>query len=126
MIFSWIAPLPRCRRGVLPIEWGIVADNRRTSTRHAVSLQARLVIDGVAEACTIHNMSLGGAMVSVTRRHAMGTRMQLTFNVPTYEQSIEIGATVRWGDHQTAGVQFDGLRAREVWALNEYFKQLSG
>jgi hypothetical protein len=31
---------------------------------------------------------------------------------------------VRWADAKGIGIQFDGLRAQEVWALNEYFKQL--
>ena len=31
----------------------------------------------------------------------------------------------RWSNIDGVGVQFDGLRARDVWALNEYFKQLS-
>jgi hypothetical protein len=40
------------------------------------------------------------------------------------DHTIEVGATVRWGDAKGVGLQFDGLRARDVWALNEYFKLL--
>ena len=37
---------------------------------------------------------------------------------------VEVGSTVRWSDAKGVGLQFDGLRARDVWALNEYFTQL--
>ena len=101
-----------------------MADNRRTSARYVVSIQATLAITGANEACTIMNLSLGGALITATKRHSMGERVTLAFTVPTGADPIEIGATVRWADTTTVGVQFDGLRARDVWALNEYFKSL--
>jgi Tfp pilus assembly protein PilZ len=102
----------------------IVADNRRTSTRHAVSLDASLAIDGAKRACTVMNLSLGGALVATGERYRMGQRVQIAFRVPSIEESIEVGATVRWSDDVATGIQFDGLRAREVWALNKFFEQL--
>lgn len=102
-----------------------MADNRRTSTRHAVSIPSTLTIGGKPAACTLLNLSLGGALISATARYAMGERVTLSFRIPTLEDAIDIGATVRWADAQSAGIQFDGLRARDVWALNEFFKQLA-
>jgi hypothetical protein len=101
-----------------------VSDNRRTATRHAVSIPGKIKIEGPPEACTVLNLSLGGALVSASRRLAMGVRVHITFSVPTVEQPIDVGATVRWTDGAGVGIQFDGLRALDVWALNEYFKQL--
>jgi hypothetical protein len=102
-----------------------VAENRRTQTRHAVSLAAKLTINGAARECTVMNMSLGGALFSLgTDRLAMGQRLDISFKVPTMDEAIEVGATVRWSDDKATGVQFDGLRARDVWALNKYFEQL--
>ncbi|HEY1553548.1 MAG TPA: PilZ domain-containing protein [Kofleriaceae bacterium] len=101
-----------------------MADNRRTSTRHAVSIAAKVVIDGATKPCTVLNLSLGGALVAVGGRLAMGQRVQIVFPVPTMEEAIEIGSTVRWSDDKATGLQFDGLRARDVWALNKYFEQL--
>ncbi|HTR52830.1 MAG TPA: PilZ domain-containing protein [Kofleriaceae bacterium] len=101
-----------------------LADNRRTSTRHAVSINAKLVVDGNSKPCTVLNLSLGGALVSAGTRFAMGQRLQIAFPVPTMEEAIEVGATVRWSDDKATGLQFDGLRARDVWALNKYFEQL--
>jgi c-di-GMP-binding flagellar brake protein YcgR len=101
-----------------------VTDNRRTSTRHTVSIAAQVTIDGTPREATVVNLSLGGALVETGAKHPMGSRMQISFRLPTMEEAIDVGATVRWSDAKGVGLQFDGLRARDVWALNEYFKQL--
>jgi hypothetical protein len=101
-----------------------VTDNRRTSTRHDVSLAAKLTIDGTPRDASVVNLSLGGALVDAGTRLAMGTRLHIAFRIPTLEDPIDVGAVVRWSDARGVGVQFDGLRARDVWALGEYFKQL--
>jgi hypothetical protein len=54
----------------------------------------------------------------------MGTRVKIRFRVPAHDQPIEVGAQVRWSTEDSIGVQFDGLRAREVWSLNKYFEKL--
>jgi hypothetical protein len=102
-----------------------LADNRRTSTRHAVSLSGKLTVDGTVRACTVMNLSLGGALIATDVRLAMGHRVQIAFSVTTMEEPIEVGATVRWSDDKATGLQFDGLRARDVWALNKFFEQLA-
>jgi hypothetical protein len=70
------------------------------------------------------NISLGGALISAGAKLSMGQRVSLAFSVPTQAEVIEVGATVRWSDDKATGLQFDGLRAREVWALNKFFEQL--
>jgi Tfp pilus assembly protein PilZ len=102
-----------------------VADNRRTSTRHEVSLPAKLVVDGKALQCQTQNLSLGGALLQAGLKLSMGQRVVMTFTVPTMPEAIEVGGTVRWSDDKATGIQFDGLRARDVWALNKYFEQLA-
>ncbi|MGE0547275.1 MAG: PilZ domain-containing protein [Kofleriaceae bacterium] len=101
-----------------------MAENRRSSTRHAVSIVSKLVVNDASIDSTIMNLSLGGAQIAATTRYPMGARGHVTFRVPTMEDPIAIGVTVRWADGKNVGIQFDGLRARDVWALNEYFKQL--
>jgi hypothetical protein len=101
-----------------------VADNRRTSTRHAVSITGKLSVEGAQRPCTVMNLSLGGALLTAGTKLPMGQRCSISFNVPTMEEAIEVGATVRWSDDKATGIQFDGLRARDVWALNKYFEQL--
>jgi hypothetical protein len=101
-----------------------VADNRRTATRHAVSLPGKLTMQGSPKDCTVMNLSLGGALVAVGGRISMGQRLEISFSIPTMPEPIEVGAVVRWSDDKATGLQFDGLRARDVWALNKYFEQL--
>lgn len=104
-----------------------MADNRRSSTRHTVSILGKLAMGTQPNGdCTIVNLSLGGALIAQTKRHPMGLRCHIAFRVPTMEELIEVGAVVRWSDETSVGIQFDGLRARDVWALNEYFKALPG
>jgi Tfp pilus assembly protein PilZ len=100
-----------------------VADNR-SQTRHDVSIPVQLTIDGTSNDCTMLNLSLGGALIAALARYAMGQRVKIAFHVPTMTEAIEVGGTVRWSNADGVGIQFDGLRARDVWALNEYFKQL--
>jgi hypothetical protein len=87
-------------------------------------MAAKLIVDGAQRPCTMSNLSLGGALIALGGRLAMGQRVQIEFNIPTQEAAIEVGATVRWSDDQATGLQFDGLRARDVWALNKFFEQL--
>jgi Tfp pilus assembly protein PilZ len=100
-----------------------VADNRR-QTRHEVSIPAKLTVDGTSNDCTMLNLSLGGAQIAAHAKYAMGQRVKIAFHVPAMTDAIEVGGTVRWSNADGVGIQFDGLRARDVWALNEYFKQL--
>ena len=101
-----------------------MADNRR-QTRHEVSFPVKLTVDGTSSDCKVLNISLGGVQIAAQVKYAMGQRVSVAFHVPTMAESIEVGGTVRWSNVEGVGVQFDGLRARDVWALNEYFKQLS-
>ena len=102
-----------------------MSDNRRTLTRHDVSIPATLTIDGTSNDCTMLNVSLGGALVLADGKYPMGLRVRISFTVPAPYHAIEVGGTVRWSNADGIGVQFDGLRARDVWALNEFFKQRS-
>lgn len=102
-----------------------MADNRRTSTRHDVKIAATLTVDGAPRPCTVMNLSLGGALLAAGAKYAMGQRVSIALAVPTMVELIEVGATVRWSDDKATGIQFDGLRARDVWALNKFFEQLS-
>ena len=100
-----------------------MTDNRR-ATRHFVSIASKITVDGTTVDATILNISLGGVLVSSEGTHSMGQRVQISFKVPSQDHVIEVGSTVRWADIKGVGLQFDGLRARDVWALNEFFKRL--
>jgi hypothetical protein len=99
-----------------------VSENRRTATRHAVDLPCTLR-DGDEREIRLVNLSVGGAGLAHLRM-PMGHRVHLAFRVPSSEHAIEIGAVVRWSTDAEVGVQFDGLRPKDVWALTKYFESL--
>lgn len=100
-----------------------MSENRRIATRHPVSIPANVTAGGETVSCNLSNLSLGGAFLD-HQRLPMGERVHLTFKVPGYDETIATQSTVRWNTQDGIGVQFDGLRARDVWALNRYFEQL--
>ncbi|MCA9678694.1 MAG: PilZ domain-containing protein [Kofleriaceae bacterium] len=100
-----------------------MADNRRTSTRHEVDIAARIKVGAEPEDCRIGNLSMGGAFMMM-RRLPMGERVTVYFRLPTHDSEIEAVGTIRWSTDQGVGVQFDGLRARETWALGKYLESL--
>jgi hypothetical protein len=75
---------------------------------------------------TIGNLSLGGAFLILGRRLAIGTPVSLSFRIPTHSEVIEADATVRWSSEEGIGVQFDGLRAGEVYAIGKMFGSSAG
>ena len=101
-----------------------MTDNRRSATRHDCSLACSLEIDGKTVETEMGNLSLGGAYIALGYRAPMGTQVRLRFRIPTHEEAITVGGHVRWATESGIGVQFDGLRAREVWSLNKYFEKL--
>jgi hypothetical protein len=101
-----------------------VVDQRRSSTRHDVAIDARIQAGDAPEPCQVKNLSMGGAFVALGRKLPMGNRVTVWFRVPNLENEIEAAGTVRWATDQGIGVQFDGLRARETWALGKFFESL--
>ena len=101
-----------------------LTDNRRSATRHDVSIAVSVQLDEETVETEMRNLSLGGALVALGRRLPMGAQVSLRFRVPTHDQPIQVGARVRWSTDDSVGLQFDGLRAREVWSLNKYFETL--
>lgn len=100
-------------------------ENRRSTTRYAVNLAATVEIGDAQLERRITNLSLGGAFIDHDERLAIGTRIDVQFRLPNREQPIAIGGEVRWVAEGGFGVQFDGLRAGEVWSLNQLFETLS-
>jgi len=99
-------------------------ENRRTSTRHRVDLRATLLAEDIGAAGLLTNLSLGGALVATWLKRSLGDRVRLMFFLPTLPEMIEITAVVRWAARDTLGLQFDGLRAREIQALREHLTML--
>ena len=100
-----------------------MGENQRRQQRYDRRVPVDVVIDGVAWSSFTRNMSLGGVYVESDSKIPLGVRAQLRFRIPTQKEEIAVGGTVRWIDGTGFGVQFDGLRARDVYALGKYFEQ---
>ena len=73
------------------------------------------------------NLSLGGMFVETTQFLIEETPVQVRFQLPTQPEAVEITGAVKWverGPERTPGmgIRFQGLRARDVWALNRFFQ----
>ena len=71
------------------------------------------------------NLSLGGMLLQTAETLPFGTRLRLRFRLPALDADTEVYATVRWVTKTAMGVQFESLRARDVWGLNRLFENLS-
>jgi uncharacterized protein (TIGR02266 family) len=112
-----------------PPSRSFVADHfRRTDPRYARRLDVEIVAGQDKRTAVTGNISLGGMFVETDQAFPLGTKLQIRFRIPTQPEPIEVSGEVRWieggGPEQAAGmgIRFQGLRAREVWALNRFFQ----
>lgn len=101
---------------------------RRIDPRYERQLDVELVFEGKKQTCRTQNLSLGGLYVESAFAPPLGSTVQLRFVLPTQPEAVEVGGDVRWvvkkgaGDLSGVGIRFQGLRARDVWALNRFFQ----
>lgn len=94
---------------------------RRATQRYSVHIATVIEFAGERRAGMLVDLSLGGALVVAQRAEfKLGDRPRLEFTVYRTEL-IDCHAIVRWRALNGIGVLFDGLRAREVWALTKHF-----
>ncbi len=102
-----------------------MSENKRSAKRYDVIIPIEVTAGDLRKASEIRNISLGGVYVAPTpEKMTLGQKVHLRFSVPTQKEPVEVGGQVRWVDQGGFGVQFDGLRARDVWALGKYFESL--
>ncbi len=74
------------------------------------------------------NLSLGGTLLRATIEPPprVGERWQIELVLPTLDAPLRADAEVRWvGGDGECGVQFStGFRARETWALGQWFDRI--
>jgi c-di-GMP-binding flagellar brake protein YcgR len=96
--------------------------SRRVHDRCEIRLPVEVEHQGRNLHGTTLDLSLGGMLLNLVADVPIGATVKLRFSLPTQTQAIEATARVRWVDGQSRyGLQFDGLRAREVWALQQLF-----
>jgi hypothetical protein len=96
-----------------------VDEPKRQQQRYDCRLDLEYSIGADTRAAVIQNISLGGLYAEAADRPAYGARLRLRFRLPSQKDPVDVGGTVRWADANGFGVQFDGLRARDVYALSK-------
>ena len=100
------------------------ATTRRQNQRFDVNLPVAVKHGDKALTARALNASLGGLFIELALEDKLplGARLHVRFEVVGH--AVESDAVVRWHGDRGLGVQFDGLRARDVWALEKFFKSL--
>lgn len=104
--------------------------NDRTRRAHArldVTLNVKLQVDDREVKVTCLNISQGGMFLEADHI-TIGETVNLTFKLPDLPTPITTEARVCWSERESRsgiGVQFVGLRAIEVWAINQLFRRHS-
>jgi hypothetical protein len=93
----------------------------RTTCRYRVDIPAQLDFEGAQLACSISNLSMGGAFV-IGPVLTIGTRAGLQFTAPPHMEAFRSRCTARWSSSQGTAFVFDGLRALDAYALGELLR----
>lgn len=103
-------------------------EHRRSDRRYERRVPIDFSYEGRSLSGQTRNISLGGVFIETDEALPFGARVGLKFKVPTQAEVIEVDGQVRWlemdeGRLRGIGVRFEGLRARDVWALNKWFEK---
>jgi uncharacterized protein (TIGR02266 family) len=110
-------------------DYALAEHFRRIDPRYDRQLEIEILCEGKKQISLSQNISLGGLFLESPVAFPIGTTVQLRFQLPTQPEPVEVAGDVRWvvkregpGDKSGIGIRFQGLRARDVWALNRYFQ----
>lgn len=103
-------------------------ERRRSDQRYERELPIDFSYEGRSYSGRTRNISLGGVFIQTEVPLPFGSKVVLKLKLPAQRDGIEVGGQVRWLEMEDGllrglGVRFEGLRARDVWALNKYFEQ---
>jgi uncharacterized protein (TIGR02266 family) len=103
-------------------------EHRRSDRRYDRRVAIDIDFDGGSLSSHTRNISLGGVFIDSDRALPFGAKVHLKFRVPMQTDIIEVDGQVRWvemddGLVKGIGIRFEGLRARDVWALNKFFEK---
>lgn len=92
----------------------------RTTAHFPLQLPAVLSTANTELACVVDSLSLGGVFVHGVLL-PIDTRLMLRFTLP-HRGDLAIACTARWSTADGTGLQFDGLRAADTYALTRYIR----
>src|SRR5436853_455328 len=105
----------RIRDGEIPAK-RVHEDDRCFAIRD-IDLEVYLELPGSGvgwQPSRTRNVSLGGVFVNTEARWPVGTKLHMQLRLPSGAM-VEGEAIVRWPDGKGIGLQFDGLRAKDIW-----------
>ena len=105
----------------------MTTQSRRAYDRLEVDLSVTIGHNDRVFEATCRNISQGGMFIE-TELLPMGDPIEVTFELPDHKEKIVAQATVMWAEREPqvgVGVKFAGLRAIEVWAINQLFRRRS-
>jgi Tfp pilus assembly protein PilZ len=92
---------------------------QRQYLRFDVKIDVQIEYDDTIQPGTTVNMSQGGALISTSPTVDFGKRIILEIILPGIKEKCRIPSIVRWSkEGEGIGIQFESLRAIEVWAIN--------
>ncbi len=100
---------------------------RRAHDRLDVAIDVTIKVGGTVSEATCLNISQGGMFIECDYI-PMGETIQIAFDLPGLPATVDAEARVCWSERsgrKGVGVQFAGLRAIEVWAINQLFRRAS-
>jgi uncharacterized protein (TIGR02266 family) len=103
-------------------------EHRRSDRRYERRVAISIRYESENIGTFTRNISLGGVFIESDRSLPFGARVSLDFRIPTQSEAVLVDGQVRWlemedGHVRGIGIRFEGLRARDVWALNKFFEQ---
>jgi len=97
--------------------------NDRKHARLDFDAPVEIVVDGQSQPGQTINISRGGIFVRTDPVPAFGIRLRLDIRLPGIPGQCSIPCVVRWSNAgEGVGLQFELLRAIEVWALGKLLR----
>ncbi|MBN2716942.1 MAG: PilZ domain-containing protein [Deltaproteobacteria bacterium] len=92
---------------------------KRKYARVEFETEITIEFGGQRLAGTTINLSQGGALLQTNAPLEFGQKLSLFINLPKIKETCVIPSVVRWSKDASVGVQFEALRAIEVWGINQ-------
>lgn len=100
-------------------------NKKRLNHRYDCDLPVRLVDETDEHDGRASNISLGGMSLTTAADLAYGTPCRVRVHLPATRETTEVAAVVRWRKGRDVGLQFTSLRAKDVWAINQFFRRVA-
>ena len=95
---------------------------KRKHARVEFETDVTIEVAGRKQSGTTINLSQGGALISTDIPLEFGQKLSLLINLPKVKETCAIPSVVRWSKASSVGIQFEVLRAIEVWGINQLFR----